>query len=272
LARTVEVTAPGPEAELAADALWRAGAVAIEERAGAGGRSVLVAATAADDPGPLLAAVAGRWPARVASVDLDAALDAWREHARPVLVGDQLVVRPPWVAAPGPARDRDVGRVEVVIDPGRAFGSGAHPSTRLALAALAEQIQGGEAVLDVGCGSGVLALAALALGAVHATAVDVDPAALAATAANGDRNGLAGRLTVGDRVAGRHDLAVANLLLPDLVGVASEVAAALAPGGTLVLAGILAEQGPAAVAAYSDLVPVAQDALDGWLAVTLRAR
>jgi ribosomal protein L11 methyltransferase len=270
LARTVEVTAPGAQAELAADALWRAGAVAVEERAGPGDRALLVAATADDDPAPLLAAVAGRWSARVAEVDLDAALDAWREHARAVAVGERLLVRPPWVAAPDPGPG--TLRVEVVIDPGRAFGSGAHPSTHLALAALAERVQGGEALLDVGCGSGVLALAALALGAGRALAVDVDPAALAATAANADRNGLAGRLTVADRISGRHDLVVANLLLPDLVGLAADIAPALVPAGTLVIAGILAGQRPAALAAYPDLAPVSEDALDGWLAVTLRAR
>ncbi|HET6950135.1 MAG TPA: 50S ribosomal protein L11 methyltransferase [Acidimicrobiales bacterium] len=287
VSRAVRVTVPAAEAELAADALWQAGAVAIEERAAPGGTVVLVAGGPAGGGGAgpgrdgterLLAAAAGRWPAEVEEVDLGAALDAWRAFARPVRVGRRLVVRPPWV--PASAGGGDVGRSEVTIDPGRAFGSGAHPSTRLALAALDGQVAGGERVLDVGCGSGVLAVAALALGAAAALAVDVDPAALAATRANADRNGVAAALataaTVDAAPAGRHDLVVANMLLPQLVALAPQVAAAVAPGGTVVLSGLLVDQLPGALAAYgaAGLAPVAGEegghVEDGWVALSLR--
>jgi ribosomal protein L11 methyltransferase len=264
--QVVEVTAPAAEAELAADTLWAAGAVAVEERVTPAG-TVLVAATVDGDPAGLLAAAAaGRWPSRVRAIDLDAALDAWRDHARPVAVGDRLRIRPPWLP---PAVD---GRVEVAIDPGRAFGSGAHASTRLALAALDDLVGGSETVLDVGCGSGVLALAALALGAASATGVDVDPEALAACAANAERNGLSDRLTLGRTVpAGRHyELVVANMLLPDLVALVPVVRGALAPGAALVLSGVLADQAPALAAAYDGLACDAERADEGWLAVTLR--
>ena len=102
-------TAGDADAELAADALWAAGAVAIEERAVPGG-VILIAATDGADAGspgvgPLLEAVAGRWPAEVAPVDLDAALDAWRPHARPSAAG-RFVVRPPWLPSPATARTR----------------------------------------------------------------------------------------------------------------------------------------------------------------------
>lgn len=265
-ARTVRVTAPAAEAELAADALWQAGAVAIEERQ-AGNSVVLVAAGpggAGADPGPLLAAVAGRWPAEVAAVDLDAALDAWRPHARPVVVaGGRLTVRLDGTADPGSG--------EIVVDPGRAFGSGAHPSTRLLLEALVREVHGGERVLDVGSGSGILAVAAVALGAAAALAVDVDPSARQATAANAARNGLADRITVSDAVAGRYDLAVANLLLPDHRALAPALAAAVADGTTLIASGVLATQRDELVAAYPGLTPVAEREEDGWLAVSLRA-
>jgi ribosomal protein L11 methyltransferase len=271
-ALAVHVTAPsGIEAELAADALWQAGAAAVEERAlpSPAGVALLVAATA--DGGPpddLVAAVAGRWPVAVVLVDVDAALDAWRAHARAVTVGP-VTVRPAWVErrpSPAPA-------VEVVLDPGRAFGSGAHVSTRLALAALVTADPAvAQRVVDVGCGSGVLAVAALLLGARTAVGVDVDPEALAATRANADRNGVVGLLatvpTVGE--AGNGDLVVANILAPVLIELAPAIRGTVRPGGTLVLAGFLAEQRDRVRAAYSDLVDAGEAEEDGWVSLTLR--
>lgn len=273
-AQAVRVAVPPGEAELAADALWQAGAAAIEERP-----DELVAATADADPAPLLAAVAGRWPAAVEAVDVDAALDAWREHARPVVIGRRLVVHPPW--AP-PAPEDAAGRCAVVIDPARAFGHGAHPSTRLVLAALDDLVRGGERVLDLGCGSGVLAIAALALGAAAAVGVDGDPAAVAATVDNARRNGVADRLTVvegdagsgdGDAGAAGYDLVVANMLLPHLVELAPVVGRALAPGGIAVVSGVLDGQRDRLAAAYgaAGLAPLAWAGEGGWLALTLRA-
>jgi ribosomal protein L11 methyltransferase len=273
---TVRVRVPSAaDVDLAADALWRAGAVAIEEHEASEGLVLIAGVAAGGDTEPLLAAVAGRWPAELVPVDLDAAVDAWRDHARLVEVGDRLVVRPPWVR-PSP---RASGRIELVIDPGRAFGSGAHPSTRLALAALERWLVGDERVLDAGCGSGVLAIAALRLGASRATGIDVDPAALDATRRNAARNGVPDRLSVSDasvdQVAatrGPFELVVANMLLPQLVGLARPLQAALAPGATLVLSGVLTEQRRPLLAAYAPLEPAAEQADEGWLAVTFPAR
>lgn len=292
---TVHVAVCGRDAEVAADALWRAGAAAIEERPGllvtAAPAGEAAAGGAGGDPAPLLAAVAGRWPAEVVPVDAGAALDAWRSHARAVLVGDRLVVRPPWVAPRGDAGPGDApvddtsprggAPVEVVIDPGRAFGHGAHPSTRLVLAALDGLVTGGERVLDVGCGSGILAIAAVALGAGRAVAVDVDPAALAAARDNAVRNGVADRVRVVGpagglaRATGRFDLVLANMLLPDLVAVAPDVAGRLAPGGAVAVSGVLAGQRRDLVAAYHAVglapVPGGDRVEDGWLGIILRA-
>ncbi|HEX5947052.1 MAG TPA: 50S ribosomal protein L11 methyltransferase [Acidimicrobiales bacterium] len=276
----MRVAVAAHETELAADALWQAGAAAIEEQPGA----LVAATTDGGDPARLLAAVAGRWPAEAIAVDLEGALDAWREHARPVVVGDRLIVRPPWVEREEASRSRDAppdGALDVVVDPGRAFGHGAHPTTRLVLDALVEAVRGGERVLDVGCGSGVLAIAALALGARTAVGVDVDPAALAATRANAARNGMADRVIVvaavdDPAVAGRYDLVVANMLASQLVAVAPTVAGAVAPGGTVVLSGLLAAQRDQVLGAYGSdqptrLAVVGEREDDGWLCLTLRA-
>jgi ribosomal protein L11 methyltransferase len=268
-ARQVRVAVPAAEAELAADALWQAGAAAIEERPG----QLLAGVADGGDLDALLAAVASRWPAEVVEVDLDGALDAWRAHARAVRAGHRLVVRPPWVPRPpGPG-------VDIVVDPGRAFGHGAHPTTRLALEQIDARVARGERVLDVGCGSGVLAVAALALGASSAVAVDVDPEARAATCANAARNGVADRLAVLDdaaQVTGRFDLVVANMLLPDLAAVAPDLARAAAPGAPVVVSGLLERQVDdlVAVAARTGLVPEGEppSRAEGWVALSLRAR
>ena len=271
MSRQVRVVVPAAESELAADALWHAGAVAIEEQPG----GLVAGVNEGDDPGPLLTAVAGRWPAELVEVDLDAALDAWRAHARAVMVGRRLVVRPPWVDPPAGEGDGRA-RVDVVIDPGRAFGHGAHPSTRLSLAALDDLVDGGERVLDVGCGSGVLAIAALALGAGSALAVDIDPAAVAACRTNAARNGVGDRLTVVGDVARvpsiPYDLVVANMLLPDLITVMPLVATRLAGGGVAVASGVLAGQQAELVAACeaAGLVVVGERADVGWVALSLR--
>jgi ribosomal protein L11 methyltransferase len=273
---TVRVRLPSAaDVDLAADALWRAGAVAIEEREASEGLVLIAGVAAGGDTEPLLAAVAGRWPAELVPVDLDAALDAWRDHARLVEVGDRLVVRPPW-ARPSP---RASGRIELVIDPDRAFGSGAHPSTRLALAALERSLVGDARVLDAGCGSGVLAIAALRLGGSRATGIDVDPAARDATRRNAERNGVLDRLSVSDAsvdhvaaTRGPFELVLANMLLPQLVAMAGPLRAALAPGATLVLSGVLTEQRRPLLAAYAPLEPAAEQADEGWLAVTFPAR
>src|SRR5690606_26595442 len=140
--------------------------------------------------------------------------DAWREFAGPVEIGDRLLVVPAWQARPRSSGSRAV----VTLDPGRAFGSGAHPSTVLALELLAELLRHGDEVLDVGCGGGVVAVAAAVLGARQAYGVDVDPAAVAATAANALANQVADRVEVAldgtGGPEGRFDVVVANVLLP----------------------------------------------------------
>lgn len=263
------VTVPRADADVCADELWCLGAVAIEER-GVGGAVTLVAGFADDAAlASAVAALAPRWPAAITWVG-EAWRDAWRAFAQPVRVG-RLLVRPAWVDAPA-----GEAAATVVLDPGRAFGDGSHPTTRMALAALDGTIAGGERVLDVGCGSGVLAIAAAVLGAAEVVAVDVDAGAVATTAANALANGVADRVTattdpVGS-IAGTFDVVVANLGGTQVVvDLAADLRARLAPGGRLVVGGLLPGGVADAVAALDPLRAVGRDEDGGWVTLTFDA-
>ncbi len=177
-------------------------------------------------------------PLRVRSVDDSDWADAWKQHYVVQRIG-RVVIVPSW--ADEPLADDEVA---VTLDPGMAFGTGLHPTTRGCLALLQAVDPMPARVLDVGCGSGILALAALRLGAERATGIDTDPLAVDATLANAERNGLADRVeaSVGTLppIAGdRYELVLANLVASVLVDIADRLAAHLAPGGTLLASGII---------------------------------
>jgi ribosomal protein L11 methyltransferase len=166
---------------------------------------------------------------------------AWRAHARPVRIG-RVVVRPTWIRVPPRPGD-----IVVAIDPGMAFGTGAHPSTRLALRALdmALRPRPGCIVIDVGTGSGILAVAAARLGAARVVAVDCDRVAVAAARANARLNGCARRVRVAEGsglggVVGRAGVIVANIVADTVVDVLPDAAARLEPGGMFIGSGIVA--------------------------------
>jgi ribosomal protein L11 methyltransferase len=169
---------------------------------------------------------------------------AWRAHAKAVRVG-RVVVRPPWVPAAGAARPGDL---RVTIDPGMAFGTGMHASTRLALRGLARALarRPAASVFDIGTGSGVLAIAAAVLGAARVWAVDNDPVAVAAARANVRANGYGGRIRVaqgtglGAAPRGGADVAVANIVADTIVELLPELRRHLRPGGAFIGSGIVA--------------------------------
>ena len=213
----------------------------------------------------------GRWEATLRVGD--EWRDAWKEYFQITPIGERLLLRPSWRDVPEDAGER----VVLTIDPGGAFGSGLHESTRLVLRAIEADVKGGETVLDVGCGSGILAIAALLLGAERAIGIDVEDSAVPTTIENAEINGVDDRLEAStdpiESVAGTYALVLANIQAPILIGMAPTLAERVAAGGTLVLSGILAGQEDEVAAAFTAL-PRGLEATvtaDGeWRAITLR--
>ncbi len=240
---------PRDRAEPVASELWSLGASGVEVRDGEGtpmpgqrqpapGEAILVAWFDAQAAAEEAAAALGGG-ALVELPDEDWG-EAWKKGLGPMRIG-RAFVRPSWVDAPAPP-----GTAEVVLDPGMAFGTGTHPTTALCLAALSDLLAAhpGAAVLDVGTGSGLLAIAARKLGAGRVVGNDNDPVAIAVARENADRNGVEIALTVEglEAISGRFDLVVANILANTLVELAPAIAAKLAPGGAVLLSGILGPQ------------------------------
>ena len=164
----------------------------------------------------------------------------------PIRISEGLWIVPSWAKAPDPQA------VNMVLDPGLAFGTGSHPSTRLCLHWLERKIRGGERILDYGCGSGILAIAALLLGAREALGVDVDPQALLAARANGVRNRVDARFVNTETAPDfQADLVAANILANPLILLAPLLAGYLSKGGRIALSGILEAQAEEVMAAYA---------------------
>jgi ribosomal protein L11 methyltransferase len=192
----------------------------------------------------------------------------WMQHYQPMRFGAGLWICPSWLEPPEP------DAVNLLLDPGLAFGTGTHPTTALCLEALSGLPLTGCRVVDYGCGSGVLAIAAARLGATRVLAVDNDPQALSATRDNASRNAVTpDQLCVAapgdyDRPAwaGSADLVVANILAGPLASLSGELCALLAPGGTLLMAGLLETQMQALVDHYAPALTLAERSRrDDWV-------
>ena len=178
----------------------------------------------------------------------------------PVAITDSFWVVPSWHQAP-PAAERVIR-----LDPGLAFGTGTHPTTRMCLRWIAQHAQPWARVIDYGCGSGILAIGAALHGAVQIDAVDIDPAAVVATQANAQANGVSLTAATPDRASGPYLLVLANILASPLTLLAPLLSAHLAPGGHLVLAGILERQTGELRDAYAPWLSLeVHDREDGWV-------
>jgi ribosomal protein L11 methyltransferase len=174
---------------------------------------------------------------------------AWMEHFRPMRFGERL-----WIVPTGFEPPEQDDAVCVALDPGLAFGTGTHPTTALCLEWLDGQNLQGKRAVDYGCGSGILAIAALRLGAESALAIDIDPQALAATRDNADKNGVAERIRCRlplATLAEPADLLLANILANPLIELVPTLAGYVRPGGALALSGILREQAEDVSRAYA---------------------
>ncbi|MEY2632253.1 MAG: hypothetical protein RIR00_907 [Pseudomonadota bacterium] len=179
----------------------------------------------------------------------------------PIQVSSRLWIVPSWHTAPDP------NAINLILDPGMAFGTGSHPTTRLCLEWLEKHVDAGCTLLDYGCGSGILAIAAARLGAGAISGVDIDPQAVITAEANAANNGVSGRFCDSAApLAGEYDLVVANILSNPLKMLAPAICAHVRPGGKLALSGILVEQTEEIIAIYQPWLKLAVfDSREGWV-------
>ena len=265
LALTLEVEAA--QVEALSDALMEQGAQSVWIEEPERPRSRLHALLAQEaDPAALLGSAAAQAGIQAPAFALQPIADqdwvrATQAQFAPLCLGSRLWIVPSWHEAPC-----DPHAAVVRLDPGMAFGTGSHPSTRLVLRWLARTLAPGASVLDYGCGSGILAIAAAKLGSVRIDAVDVDPLALAATMDNARANEVELRALPPERLPpGDYDVVVANILSQPLMVLEPLLAARTRRGGRIALAGILAAQSAEVVAAYAgdfDARVVASE--EGW--------
>ena len=254
-------------AEDAAAGILEAGASAVEEREGVGGATMLITHIAFEDGATrklraieaLLANLGvGKSAITLRNIEDQDWVAQSRGHFQGEAYGEKLWVKPPWDEDETPQ-----GRVELLIEPGLAFGTGRHPSTHLALLAIERRCAKNppERMVDLGCGSGILGVAALLYGARRVTALDLDPKAVEETVALAKRNGVGDRMTaLGATLTqaalfdwwGRVDFIAANIYLDALTDLAPPVHGALAPGGRVVLSGVGYEGAEALTRIYEE--------------------
>lgn len=269
----MDVTAD--EAEDVGLELWELGAQGVEER----DASTLESPTASEVT--LIASFADESGAREAMKELshrvcrlefvvgDDWRDKYKEFFKVTRLGRRLVIRPSWEPFEPGADD-----VVVTVDPGRAFGTGTHESTQLLLRALDSLVEGDEEVLDVGCGTGILAIAALKLGARQAVCVDIDPAAAEVTLENAELNEVAASVQASTTdvadLSGQFPVVLANIQANVLSSMADVLVQRTAPGGYLLLSGILTEQGGEVRKSFAGMQSVSSPQEGEWVALILQ--
>lgn len=199
-------------------------------------------------------------------------INNWKKYFHPIKVGRKLLIRPDWERAENPE-----GRVVLSLEPGIAFGTGTHETTRLCMEFLEQYVEPGCRMLDVGCGSGILSVAALLLGAGSAVGVDIDPLAVKTAVQNAGRNHVADRFTgicgsLTEQVTGKYKVVAANIVADVIVQLTKDIGKFLEPDGVYLMSGIIAEREPDVLSALRDngFTVTARREEKGWVAAACR--
>ena len=199
-------------------------------------------------------------------------INNWKKYFHPIKVGKKLLIRPDWEKAENPEN-----RVVLSLEPGIAFGTGTHETTRLCMEFLETYVTPGCRMLDVGCGSGILSVAALLLGAESAVGVDIDPLAVKTAVQNAGRNGVEDRFTgicgsLTEQVTGTFQVVAANIVADVVVQLTADIGRFLAPGGVYLVSGIISEREPDVLRALADngFTVLGRREEKGWVAAAAR--
>lgn len=295
----VDISCPARLGDVLSDRLWSLGVMAIEEFHHDVGRVILrttlgedraeaertvaeLVASIIESDDPASGDVSGDDDVAFAFHEIsDAAAETWRDFARPIFIESDLVIVPAWIDRAGTNIPSDA---EVItIEPGATFGLGDHPTTRASLQLLLRTLEPSMTVLDVGCGSGILGIAALVLGAERAYGIDINPASEAVSSQNARANNVASAWHVQvsdlddavvddllDAHPGGFDLITANILAPVLLSLAPAFRRLLADEGTLIISGVLTDTYDHVSAALTPMVVTDRVDLEGWSAVAYR--
>jgi len=283
--RMIVVSVPAESADLVSDRFWQLGVRGVSEVDVADGR-VEITSSVGNEPESIDRAVATFDPAWTWRVDevTTATGNQWREHAAPIRYHSAMVMVPSWIGDHPDVRTSDH---VTLVEPGSAFGLGDHPTTKGSMAVLVDVLHDSfrpiesadhpavvSSVLDVGCGTGVLAVRAAQHGVERVRAIDVADAAVSATLHNAALNDVLGQIDVDTTpladIEETFDVVVANILAPVLVALAGDLVRVTAPGGWLIISGILEADHQHVLDALGPLVPRVSKRDDGWITIALR--
>ena len=267
---TVTVRLSAAEAEAMADRFWLFGATAVVELADSEGFVRLIGDLT---PSGIRGLEAGSLVVGIDPIEADFELsNEWRKHAQVWVCGNRILLRPEWVSNDAQQQQQvdDGSLLEIVLEPGSAFGSGSHATTRLCVGQIAQLDLSGARVLDVGCGTGVLSVASVLVGAESVLAVDSDPEAIRVTELVAALNGVSEKIQtlpaqgfVGDGT--EFDLVLANLLLPIIEESGAQLATSVAPGGLIMVSGVLEHQQERVEQVFSEFKLNQVEQEEGWL-------